>query len=423
MALNKFFCTLILMYAFNLQASPSVDYSASIVEVIVPKPDDSSVEYEGTVDLSENPYQKRVDKYLSIGTAWFSDAKTLVSAAHVISNGIYSQSRSFSIRTMDGKVFEIKDIQSYDNAVDVVTFSLKTYPSKVVPIKQVEGALVGTRVCAPGNALGNGISVRCGGIIASLTPEPRDGKWKEIYYSTPTSPGNSGGPLLNENNEAVGVVVRGYKGESLNIATPIVELRKVQKLSQFTLWGTIYSNYTIDDIRVSTNQKATLQAPQPIDKFFASLNKRAEDMHQSLQAEFHRKWKKSGYLGNKDHLSSLRELGIMDGPSWVMRSSAQEKGVTFGATQATSITTLSNKELNSYQKAPFGIIVGIPYGKKRDLNQSKAIMDQFLLVDKFYRHEGEGRNAIRSLGKAKETFEMQDDLGRHWTAFRFATGF
>ena len=75
-------------------------------------------------------------------------------------------------------------------------------------------------VFAVGNALGEGVVIR-DGLLTSLTPEDQDGRWKWLRYSAATSPGNSGGPLLNAAGEVVGVVIGKSPGENLNYALPI----------------------------------------------------------------------------------------------------------------------------------------------------------------------------------------------------------
>ncbi|MCG8480741.1 MAG: ankyrin repeat domain-containing protein, partial [Spirochaetales bacterium] len=78
-------------------------------------------------------------------------------------------------------------------------------------------------VFAVGNAHGEGIIIR-DGFVTSRTPERRDGEWHWIRYSAAASPGNSGGPLVDEDGAVIGIVTARSENENLNYALPISEM-------------------------------------------------------------------------------------------------------------------------------------------------------------------------------------------------------
>src|SRR5512138_1777160 len=54
----------------------------SVLEVVVPKPEHDSLQYEKPLPLDLLPYAVRTDKYYSTGTAFAIGPATFVSAAH-----------------------------------------------------------------------------------------------------------------------------------------------------------------------------------------------------------------------------------------------------------------------------------------------------------------------------------------------------
>ncbi|SMF77253.1 S1 family peptidase [Pseudobacteriovorax antillogorgiicola] len=198
----------------------------SVFEVVVHKHDDYPF-LNRKIDTSDIPYVQRISPYRSIGTAFFIAPNRLVSAAHVVD--IFSRSwelGTYYIRDQFDQIHQIANIHAYDQEKDLVVFDLKTYPRKVrpLPIRYTSQRDLGIDLCAPGNAIGEGISYRCGGQLALFTPEPLYGRWQNIRFSTPASPGNSGGPLLTKTGQVIGIIVRKSKNENLNEATPIQEV-------------------------------------------------------------------------------------------------------------------------------------------------------------------------------------------------------
>ncbi len=124
-----------------------------------------------------------------------------------------------ALRAANGTVYAIDRILKFSRHGDFVVFSLTNDPSpKGLSINR--SAKIDTAVFAVGNALGEGIVIR-DGVFTSETPEEQDGLWKWIRFSAAASPGNSGGPLLDEAGNVVGIVLRKSANENLNYALPI----------------------------------------------------------------------------------------------------------------------------------------------------------------------------------------------------------
>ena len=79
------------------------------------------------------------------------------------------------------------------------------------------------KVYTVGNVHGEGIAIR-DGIISSKSSDPDEPDIKFIRYSAGTSPGNSGGPLLDANGDIVALVFASTRTENFNLGTPSEDL-------------------------------------------------------------------------------------------------------------------------------------------------------------------------------------------------------
>ena len=192
---------------------------ASTFEVVQKKPVNDPLTYEKPLPLDLIPYIERTDLYRSIGTAFALGQNQYVTAAHVLLLGINSQFGAPALRAADGKVYLIDRILKFSAHADFVVFSLKDNPAST-GFSVSREPKIDTAVYAVGNALGEGIVIR-DGAFTSETPEEQDGAWKWIRFSAAASPGNSGGPLLDESAHVVGIVLRKSANENLNYGLPI----------------------------------------------------------------------------------------------------------------------------------------------------------------------------------------------------------
>ena len=191
---------------------------AATFEVVVPKASEANVTYERPPPVELLPYAIRNDKYWPIGTAFALGPDTFVSAAHVIQATFGSLGGTPSLRDADGKTYAIDRVLKFSGHQDFVVFTARGIEAQ--PLTSNPAATVDEPVFAVGNALGEGVVIR-DGLLTSMTPEDQDGRWKWLRYSAATSPGNSGGPLLNAAGQVIGVVIGKSPSENLNYALPI----------------------------------------------------------------------------------------------------------------------------------------------------------------------------------------------------------
>lgn len=182
-------------------------------EVVILKNETDSLTYEKPLDFEQQSYRIRTDKYLPIGTAFAIGRETLVTAAHVLDlteKSLVYRQHFIRVRTsVNGteteSVYPVDRILAFSNNRDYCVFTAKGLVLDdwldVEPNPQFNKTIY-----TAGNAYGEGIIIR-DGVLLDRQPEPEKGAWNYLKSSIATNPGNSGGPLLDENLKVLGIVL------------------------------------------------------------------------------------------------------------------------------------------------------------------------------------------------------------------------
>ncbi len=166
--------------------------------------------------------------YSSTGTGFFDDINgTVITNYHVIEDA-----KEAKIKTYDGKEYDVLKVLGYDKQNDIAILSTKCTSSTPV-VKSSSPVATGQKVYALGSSLGLTGTFSEG--IVSTASRDVDGT-NYIQITAPISHGNSGGPLLNEQGEVIGITSAGFvDGQNLNLAIPIQEVAKVPRNKNLTL--------------------------------------------------------------------------------------------------------------------------------------------------------------------------------------------
>ena len=150
------------------------------------------------------------------GFAAFSP-HVLVTAAHVIVNMEYIMAETDS-----GETFRIDQLISADTEADVALCRLpEGIELPLLPASQ-DSPLRGESVAVIGTQFGLANLVTLGNISGCW----ENGSVNWILFTAPVSGGCSGGPLLNDSGEVVGIVTGTYeKAQNLNLAAPIEKVQ------------------------------------------------------------------------------------------------------------------------------------------------------------------------------------------------------
>lgn len=159
------------------------------------------------------------------GSGFYLDGTSLVVTNHHVVDGADSLAIiNNKNEVYDGNVFVVGS----DISNDIIILSLEDKPKDSLTIGDLASTKIGDKVYAIGSPYGlyNTIS---DGIVSGF----RDNL---IQTTAPVSPGSSGGPLLNEKGEVIGVISSGIMdGQNLGFAVPITNIELIDLIEPVSL--------------------------------------------------------------------------------------------------------------------------------------------------------------------------------------------
>ncbi|WPD24494.1 MAG: serine protease [Candidatus Electrothrix scaldis] len=399
-----------------------------IYEVVTPKLEDDKISYARKLPFDKLPFGQRNEKYYSIGTAFFISEKELMTAEHVLGPRYFSLHKDFFIRDRNGKIYPLNNILKCSTRRDMMVFDLKEYPEKITPLhfnRQVE---VGDTVFSVGNTLGEGIAYRAGQ-VASFTPEWDYGEWQDIRFSSPSSPGNSGGPLLNTAGEVIGVIVKGNRSENYNVAVPISEADKLSDKAELyarnvfvKIWGTAATH--------SRDWSYTVPLPAPLSELAGKARESLKAFYITLRKELHEQVKEKNFPEGKRFRYFLRNQPAFRGLAPVLPDTTFRK---WTATQVDFEKEQLAAGQDVYHGAHYGqeggsrrmrrqdyfdmqvIVEKSPETKLKEfLDSPRMLLETVLKAIPYFRFVGRERIPVTSLGEPEQTETWKDKLGRTW---------
>jgi hypothetical protein len=311
----------------------------------------------------------------------------------------------------------------------MVVFDLQEYPENVMPLPLAQQVEVGDTVFSAGNALGEGISYRAGQ-VASFTPERVYGEWQDIRFSSPASPGNSGGPLLNTAGEVAGVIVqRSNLGENYNIAVPISEINNMGDTADFHARNiTLGIRGAIDTLSKDWSYTASLpatvselshQAQNALSAFYRTLRKELNE--QIKEKNFPHGQRFRYYLRNQPVIRGLASLEPdARFRKWTAKQVdlkkeplAEEQSVYHGP-----LRYQKGRRSPGFSYDDMLVLAEKPsqVDLKTFLDSPAMLLETALDAVPYFRYVGRERVAVTSLGKPEKTESWRDSLGRRWSS-------
>ncbi|MDB6164464.1 MAG: trypsin-like serine protease with C-terminal domain, partial [Xanthomonadaceae bacterium] len=252
-------------YAASLDPKVLPVIQAATFEVVSAKPGQDPLQYERPLPFDLLPFQERNDKYYSIGTAFAIGGGRYVTAAHVLLTGANSLWGPPALRDSHGRVYAIDKVRKFSLEKDFVVFTLTEQPGDAALLLDTS-AVQGQTVYSVGNAYGTGVVIR-DGLYTSDTPEDQDGRWKWVRFSAPASPGNSGGPLVDQDGKVVAIVLAKSPNENLNYGLPIGMVQAAADgVAEFD--QRIPYQFDVFDSTLSDTLKSQFALPLSLDAFF-----------------------------------------------------------------------------------------------------------------------------------------------------------
>lgn len=226
-----------------LQTSRILEHvSNKVYQILIKKKKDFLVSYKQDFPQDLLPFEQRKSEFMSIGSAFSITPGHFLTCAHVFNLHLHPNPEEFFLQDDKGVLHQISSILRYSIHRDVAEFTLQDSVSlPTLPV--APKADIGDPVFSIGNALGIGISVRSG-VFSSYSYESNFGEWSNIRFSAPASPGNSGGPLVNDQGEVLGIIQAKSENENLNYAYPInllpdvtTHFAQIKTRQQFSPYG------------------------------------------------------------------------------------------------------------------------------------------------------------------------------------------
>ncbi|TWU23474.1 putative serine protease HtrA [Novipirellula galeiformis] len=161
---------------------------------------------------------------IGMGTGFVIDSDGLIATnMHVIGEG-----RPFTVETFEGRKLPVVAIEASDATNDLAIVRVAVGDAKLSALTLAEGesAAQGKRVLAFGNPLGLQDSVVEGMISAVREMDGRE----MIQLAMPVQPGNSGGPVVDQQGEVLGIVnMKSAVDDNLGFAIPIDHLKPLRE--------------------------------------------------------------------------------------------------------------------------------------------------------------------------------------------------
>jgi S1-C subfamily serine protease len=150
---------------------------------------------------------------LSLGSGFFVRDGEIASNLHVVEGAARDYGKLVGQKTK----YDIEGITAVDPVWDLVVLKVSAARPQPLSLGNSDAVQVGEPVYAVGNPQGlEGTFSQ--GIVSSIREVGTD---KLLQITAPISPGSSGGPVLNDKGEVIGVSVATFRGgQNLNFAIP-----------------------------------------------------------------------------------------------------------------------------------------------------------------------------------------------------------
>lgn len=393
---------------------------ATVYEVVVPKPTNDPLTYEKPLPLELLPYAERTDKYWPIGSAFALSDTTYATAAHVLMSAVGSQFGPPGIRDREGRVYLVSRVLKFSAHEDFAVFEVSERPRNE-PLSIQSDAHLDSIVYAVGNALGEGIIIR-DGLLTSMTPEAQDGRWKWLRFSAATSPGNSGGPLLDASGAVLGLIVARSPGENLNFALPIARVLEAPLSARFdtrdSLKLPIQNDFRTVPVRFDFDLPLAFSAfDTKVQRSIQEWYRRERDrLLKDVAGELFPNGKASTLLASTHSAYLPTFVAEQENDEWGLApSSASER---FSLRKDGRLWT---QVVGAY--AAFRVRVPTEVDPLEIAKDAKASMDLMLEVVNLPRYIGSQPIRITSMGKPRYEQTTKDRFGRSWVLREWPLGF
>jgi S1-C subfamily serine protease len=151
---------------------------------------------------------------ISLGSGFILENGKVVTNLHVIEGAKYG----YILENGSSKKHSIKGYFQIDKINDLAILSVPTLTAQPLAISTLDKPEIGEKIYAIGNPKGLSGTISEGIVSGIRTMENKS----LIQITAPISPGSSGGPVINNKGEVIGVAVGTLtSGQNLNFAIPV----------------------------------------------------------------------------------------------------------------------------------------------------------------------------------------------------------
>ena len=154
--------------------------------------------------------QDKNGRILGIGSGFFVKPNLIATNFHIIEGATKGTAKLVDKSTK----YIIKGVTATDRTNDLAILQVAASSIKPLPLGDSDAVRISETVYIAGNPNGSE-GTFSNGFIKSFHGDAK----KRIQVTTPISPGSSGGPVLNNSGEVIGVSVAGYLDEALDTGT------------------------------------------------------------------------------------------------------------------------------------------------------------------------------------------------------------
>jgi len=175
----------------------------------------------------------------------------------------------------DGASCDVAGVIDYDETKDVALIKVDVKDRSLLPLATAK-PLVGMKTYVIGSPKGYEFSIG-DGLLSQI--QNLDG-FNQYQVSCPFSPGNSGGPILNNHGEVVGIAAWTRNGaQNVNFATPTSEVANLNPDKPLTRWKQLGKK------KVSFSSSDTKKRNSPVNESTQSADDLKKFFHKSAGKE------------------------------------------------------------------------------------------------------------------------------------------
>ena len=158
---------------------------------------------------------------LGLGSGFFVRPNQIATNFHVIKGAAQGTAKHMGEQTE----YTIEGITAMDESHDLAILQVSVPDAQSLPLGDSDTVEIGDRVYVAGNPKGFFEGTFSDGIISAIRG---DSISKRLQMTAPVSSGSSGGPILNDNGEVIGVSFATFRGgQNLNFAIPSNYLKEL----------------------------------------------------------------------------------------------------------------------------------------------------------------------------------------------------